>query len=72
MGSQGEIQAMADALLKAMRRGSPSAIVSGDPTEAKYFEGRIIDGVLLDGQFDIILVARILVEEEGWRRTPDS
>ena len=66
-----EAKAMANALLRALRKAGPDAVVSGEPIEASYFDTRIIDGTLLDGQFDIILVAKILVEGEGWRRTPD-
>ncbi len=62
---------LASALYDALDDSSTNALMDGDPTEdANYFDGDIINGVLLDGQFDlnktatsfVAKVAKLLIE----------
>ena len=60
--------AMFDRLAEALHRaigqsGSEGALVLGDPLVVSYDDNRLIDGVIIDGMFDLKNVARYLIDD---------
>jgi hypothetical protein len=58
-----DVERFAIALKAALKRCSNKAVVQGDPLDSSYFDGELIHGVLLDGQFDMKAVAESLIAD---------
>jgi hypothetical protein len=59
--TESEIDEVAKALYGAIREGNEKAVVDGDPLTAGYFDGDLIEGVLVDGIFDFRKSAASLI-----------
>lgn len=61
--SKEAIDNLACALFKALCAGNPKGLVIGEPLEKVcYFEGELLDGVLVDGVFDLKRAASFLID----------
>jgi hypothetical protein len=56
------ISKIAHLIFEMLQDCGANAVVSGEPDERSYFDGELIDGVLLDGMFDLTKMAKSLLE----------
>lgn len=65
-----DVDRLAELLHDVLRQAGPDALVSGEPLDAAYADGRLIDGVLIDGLFDLRRAAELLSSALEKPRTP--